>query len=240
MIPKIIHYCWFGNNPLSPLAQKCIQSWKLFCPDYKIIEWNEKNFDLNYNAYVKEAYTAKKWAFITDVVRLYALTKYGGIYMDTDVELLKSLDDILKYQAVSGFESENRMPTGMMASCSHHPLFLELLHEYDDLHFIKEDGSYDMTTNVTRITNTCLKYGLKLNNTLQEVHGLTLFPNDYFCPKDSQTLKLTLTSNTYAIHHFDGSWLDSRAKHKQNIKKILGPTLCQFLTRFINKQGEKQ
>ena len=124
MIPKKIHYCWFGGNPLPPLAVKCIESWKKYLPDYEIKEWNESNFDLNYNDYVREAYEAKKWAFITDVVRLYAMVTEGGIYMDTDVEVLKPLDELLQYDAVSGFESSSRIPTGFgrgspsLRSCS--------------------------------------------------------------------------------------------------------------------------
>ena len=170
MIPKIIHYCWFGRNPLPELAQKCIASWKKYCPDYQIIEWNEDNFDINCNAYVKEAYEAKKWAFVSDVARLYALVEMGGIYMDTDVEVLKPLDSLLKYEAVSGFESETAIPTGLMAACKGQKLFVELLHEYDTIHFKRSDGSLDLTTNVTRITNTCLKYGFKANNSLQTVN----------------------------------------------------------------------
>ena len=140
MIPKVIHYCWFGGNPLPELAKKCIESWKKFCPDYQIIEWNESNFDLNINTYVKEAYTAEKWAFVSDVARLYALVNYGGIYMDTDVEVLKPLDDILNFKAVSGFETKERIPTGMMACEKGHPLFEEFLREYNEAHFIKNDG----------------------------------------------------------------------------------------------------
>ena len=131
MIPKVIHYCWFGRNPLPILAQKCIESWKKYCPDYEIKEWNEDNFPMDYNDYVKEAYEAKKWAFITDVVRLFALVTEGGIYMDTDVEVIKPLDGLLQYEAVSGFEPCSQIPTGLMASEAHQPLFEELLRDYD-------------------------------------------------------------------------------------------------------------
>lgn len=216
-IPKIIHYVWFGRNPLPELAKKCIDSWKKYCPDYEIIEWNEDNFDINYCTYVKEAYEAKKWAFVSDVARLYALVNYGGIYMDTDVEVLKPLDELLKYEAVSGFETEHSIPTGLMAACKGHRLFDELLHEYDTIHFKKQDGSLDVTTNVTRITNTCLKYGFKPNNQLQTVNGFTLLPKDYLCPKDYITKKVNITNNTMVIHHFDGSWLSEEAKYKMNI-----------------------
>ena len=231
-IPKVIHYCWFGGNPLPPLAQKCIASWKEYCPDYEIIEWNETNFDLNFNAYVQEAYQAQKWAFITDVVRLYVLCHYGGIYMDTDVEVLKSLDPILSYNGVSGFESETQIPTGLMACRAGHPLFQELLNDYENDHFVKADGSFDLTTNVTRITNTLLKYGLVQNNTKQTVADFTLFPRDYFCPKDPVTKKLHLTSNTYTIHHFDGSWIPKKIKYKYMILNKLGPNISQLLVKM--------
>lgn len=219
MIPKKIHYCWFGGNPLPELAQKCIESWRKFCPDYEIIEWNETNFDINYNQYVSEAYNAKKWAFVSDVARLYALVYHGGIYMDTDVEVLKPLDDLLYLEAISGFEALDRIPTGLMACQRGQTLFNELLLDYDKAHFIKENGTYDTTTNVTRITTTCLKYGLQLNNTLQTINGLTLFPSEYFCPKDSNSGKITLTENTYTIHHFDGSWLSEETKYAKKINQ---------------------
>lgn len=206
MIPKMIHYCWFGGNPLPELAEKCIESWKLYCPDYEIVRWDESNFDFDAYPYAKEAFEAKKWAFITDVVRLHALVTYGGIYMDTDVEVVKPLDSLLNYRAFSGFESDTNIPTGTMAAEKGHPLFIELLNDYQNQHFIQPDGSYDLTTNVTRITNTCLKYGLVRNNTLQTVNGLTLFPKDYLCAKDPGTKELNVTQNTYTIHHFDGSW----------------------------------
>lgn len=235
MIPKKIHYCWFGGNPLPELAQKCIASWKKYCPDYEIIEWNESNFDLNCCDYVKEAYQAKKWAFVSDVARLYALVNYGGIYMDTDVEVLKPLDDILGYEAVSGFEAVDAIPTGLMACEAQQPMFVELLRDYDHAHFVKEDGSYDTSTNVVRITNACLKYGLVLNNTKQTVNGFTLFPKDYFCPKDARTKALEVTSNTYTIHHFDGSWLTPEerlfADYRSRLMHIFPETISGYIAR---------
>lgn len=217
MIPKKIHYCWFGGNPLPELAQRCIESWKKYCPDYEIIEWSETNFDLNYNDYVKEAYEAKKWAFVTDVVRLYALVKHGGIYMDTDVELLKPLDDFLGLEAFSGFEAVDKIPTGIMASQKNQPLFKELLADYEGEHFLKDDGTPDLTTNVTRITEMCLKHGLVLNNTWQTINGFTLFPSEYFCPKDYLTKVIHQTGNTVAIHHFDGSWQSEEEKYYSSL-----------------------
>lgn len=233
-IPKIIHYCWFGKNPLSEMAVKCIESWKKYCPDYEIIEWNENNFDIEMNDYVKEAYQNKKWAFVSDVARLYALVNHGGIYMDTDVEVIKPIDDLLKYEAVSGFETETQITTGLMGCVKGHRMFVEFLDDYKDCHFIKPDGSLDMSTNVIRITNTCRKYGLKENNSLQTINGFTLFPRDYLCPKNHRTNELNLTKNTYTIHHFDGSWHTDEEKccrkYQMKFKRIpMGGYLAKFL-----------
>lgn len=237
-IPKIIHYVWFGGNPLPELAQKCIASWKKYCPDYKIIEWNEKNFDINCCAYAKEAYEAKKWAFVSDVARLYALVNYGGIYMDTDVEVLKPLDNLLQYEAVSGFESDKDIPTGLMAACKGQKLFVELLNEYNSIHFKRIDGSLDLTTNVTRITNTCLKYGFVPNNRKQTVNGFTLLPKDYLCPKDHDTKQITITNNTLVIHHFDGSWRTEdmiyQVDLEKKLRKILPNKISGYLAKYLS------
>lgn len=211
------------------LALKCIESWKKYCPDYEIKEWNEDNFDLDMYPYVREAYDARKFAFVTDVVRLYALYHEGGIYMDTDVEVIKPLDSLLQYDAVSGFESPTQIPTGLMASRDGHPLFKELLDEYNGIHFRRPDGTLDTTTNVTRISNTCLKYGLRLDNTLQTVCGFTLLPKDYLCPKSYKTGELELTANTLCIHHFSGSWVQNN-KAKRVKRMILFGILGKNLT----------
>lgn len=241
MIPKIIHYCWFGGNPLPELAQKCIASWKEYCPDYEIKEWNEKNFDLNCCDYVREAYDAKKWAFVSDVARLYAMVTEGGIYMDTDVEVIRPLDSLLQYHAVSGFESDTAIPTGLMACEKENPMFKELLDEYWTAHFILPDGAQDKTTNVVRITNACLKYGFVPNNKKQTVNTFTLLPKDYLCPKDAETGLFQTTENTLTIHHFNGSWLTAEERyHDELTRKIykrlpmvsnkLISTICAFVT----------
>lgn len=235
MIPKIIHYCWFGGNPMPKMARKCIASWKRYCPDYKIVEWNETNFDINFCDYVCEAYEAKKWAFVSDVARLYALVNYGGIYMDTDVEVLKPLDDLFEYEAVSGFEAKDKIAAGLMTCCKEHPMFKEFLNEYSSIHFIKMNGEFDLTTIVTRITNICLKYGLQLNNQKQIVNGLTLFPTEYFYPKDCCTGALSLTSSTYAIHYYEGSWLPFSSKVKVKLKQFLGPKLTEWILSHKRK-----
>ncbi len=234
MIPKKIHYCWFGGNPLPELAQKCIESWKKYCPDYEIIEWNEANFDVRCNQYCSEAYDAKKWAFVSDVARLYALVTEGGIYMDTDVEVTKPLDEFLELEAFSGFESYDRILTGIMAATKGQKMFTELLEDYEGDSFFNEDGTPNLSTNVERITKNCLKHGLVLNNTKQTVNGFTLFPNDYFCPKDCVTKALNITENTHTIHYFDGSWLSEEDKCMANLKeKYLNKKMPKFLISYM-------
>lgn len=230
-IPKKIHYCWFGKGPKPELANKCIKSWKKYCPDYEIIEWNEKNFDINSNIYVKEAYENKKYAFVTDYVRLYVLNKYGGIYMDTDVEVIKPLDGFLKHRAFSSFENNNYIPTGIMASEKNNKWIKTLLSEYNNLHFIN-NGKMDLTTNVIRITESTIKnYGLNPISSYQELKNgiVTIYPYDYFCPKDHYTQKINITKNTCTIHHFSGSWLPKSEMKRRKIKtkciKIFGPFL---------------
>lgn len=230
MIPKTIHYCWFGRGKMPELAQKCIESWKKHLPEYEIKEWNEDNFDLDMFPYTREAYDKRKFAFVTDVVRLYALYNEGGIYMDTDVEVIKPLDQFLHHHAFSGFENEVNIPTGIMASEKGGRWAKENLEYYNGRHFIKEDGTIDFTTNVTTITNYMLPHGLKQNNTYQDFPGLiTFYPKDYFCPKDSVTKKIKKTKNTAVIHHFDGSWLQS--KKTRFYKKLFGERLYNAILR---------
>ncbi len=212
MIPKILHYCWFGGAPLPKSAQACLDSWRTHCPDYTVMRWDESNTDLSQERYLREATAARRWAFVSDVVRLQALVKYGGIYLDTDVELIRPLDAFLSLSAFAGFEAPNRIQTALLACEAGHPLFVALLHTYDDAAFQLPNGKYDETPNVVRLTALCQQHGLVLNNTKQTLGGLTLFPTAYFCPKDFATGRLTLTENTHAIHHFDGSWLSDEQR----------------------------
>lgn len=237
MIPKVIHYCWYGGKPLPELSRKCLASWKKYCPDYKIIRWDESNTDLYNNQYVREAYENKKWAFVTDYVRLKVLYELGGIYMDADVQVIAPLDKFLNNKAFSGFENEKQVPTGIMASEKGNDFIGFLVRDYDDKHFLKPDGSIDMTTNVDTITNLAVKKGLLLNNKLQTVDGFTFYPKDYFCPKDSRTLKVKLTKNSATIHHFAGSWENPFVnRFKSMTKRILGERLSLIISK---KKGER-
>lgn len=229
MIPKKIHYIWLGGKPLTDLGQKCLESWKKYCPDYEIIRWDESNFDINQNIYCREAYENKKYAFASDYIRLWVLYNHGGIYMDTDVEILRNPDMFLAEKAFSGFENAEMIPTGIMACEKDNPLFKEFLEYYDGRRFVKEEGGFDSTTNVKIITDICLGYGLIQNNQKQTVKDMTFYPNDFFCPKDYATRELYLTKNSVAIHHFDGSWLKAETrlylKYKEKYGKKTGKIL---------------
>lgn len=245
MIPKIIHYCWFGGNPLPDEVKKYIETWKKYCPDYEITEWNESNFDVNQNQYCREAYEAGKWAFVSDYARLKILYDHGGIYMDTDMEVCKPLDHLASYGFWSGFESESQIQTGIMASCRDNELLAYLLSYYDDKHFRNENGTYDTTTNVTTITKMVKdKYDIDLNNTFQ-IFGSNnaIFPFEYFCAKDLFDGKVKKTHNTYTIHHFSGSWLNQWGKIKQSTKiylsKFLGRGFVEMLAKIKTSQSRK-
>lgn len=224
-IPKKIHYCWFGHGKMPELAISCINSWKRFLPDYELILWNEDNTDINVNQYVSEAYKAKKFAFVTDYVRLYALYYHGGIYMDTDVEVLKSFDRFLEHQAFTGCESENMCGTGVIGSEKKHPWIKELLNYYDNSKFVLPFGRINTTPNPQIITKiTVEKYGWVQQNKYQVLEcGLHIYPSDVFCAKDWLTGKLTVTDNTHAIHHFLGSWINEKdRKRLRLITKVVG------------------
>lgn len=240
MIPKRIHYCWFGGNPLSELAQRCIASWKKYCPDYEIKLWNEKNFDINSNLFVKQAYENKKYAFVSDYVRLYAMYTEGGIYMDTDVEVVRPLDEFLKHKAFSGFERGLYVPTGIMASEKGFPLFKKLLGYYDDRAFVKDDGSFDMLTNNSIITGILENYGFLANDKFQEIEDFALYPTDYFCPLNGATGRLVQTENTATIHWFSNTWASPRRRFMSKlarwVRRVLGEGFLNSPSKRKNRR----
>lgn len=241
MIPKIIHYCWFGGNPLPPLAVKCIASWQKYLSEYEVIEWNENNFPIEEFPFAQQALENRKFAFISDVCRLYALQKMGGVYMDTDVEVLKPLDDFLHLPAFSGFENDDFVPTGIMASEKQGAWVSELLAYYDNRPFVNADGSLETTSNTVIITEMMKPKGFVMNNKFQEIPGyVTFYPNDYFCPKSYVTGNIELTKNSYCIHHFAKSWVPMKDKWRNIAKlkamRIFGADNVQRLFRLIRPQ----
>lgn len=213
MIPKVIHYCWFGGNPLPEMAQKCIASWKKYFPDYEIREWNESNFDLQSCEYCKEAYQAKKWAFVSDYVRFWILHNFGGVYFDTDVEVIRDMSEIVDRGAFMGCEAVNKCVLGLGVNpglgLGANPglgLYKEILDFYQTIHFVNKDGTLNEQTVVLYTTNILKKHGFREIEEVQEVAGVYIYPAEYFCPLNYGTGKLTITKNTASIHHYSASW----------------------------------
>ena len=216
-IPKIIHYCWFGNTPLPELALKCIDSWKKYFPDYEIKEWNDFNYDISKIRYVEEAYNSKKYAFVSDYARFDILYQYGGIYFDTDVEVIKPFDDILKNGGFMGFETPAGVAPGLGMGCKPNlNIIHKILEFYSTLHFLNADGSYNTRTVVEYVTEILKKNGLKTDNSIQTLDGLFIYPIDYFNPKSFHTGILNITKNTRSIHHFTSSWLSEKQKETKH------------------------
>lgn len=232
MIPKIIHYCWFGGNALPKEAVKCINSWKKFCPDYEIIEWNETNYDINKNEYVKFCYENKKWAFLSDYARLDIIYNEGGIYLDTDVELLKSLDNLLDCKGYIGMEQVGTINTGQgFGAVKKHPFVKENKEYYEHCKYKDERGEFIKNICVPITTKILLNKGMKKINKIQNVYSMKIFPVEYFCPKIIGTNKIKITSNTYSIHHFESSW-KSNSKILRRVGYYLIP-LKQFVKKIL-------
>ena len=244
MIPKIIHYCWFGKKEMPELAIKCLETWKQQLPDYEIIRWDETNFDVNQYLFSEQAYKHKKYAFVADVCRLHALKLLGGIYLDTDVEMIKNLDDLLYNTAFTGFETEEILTTGILASEKNSQWINDFLNYYKDRPFVRKDGSLDIEPNPQILTALMKNRGFLLNNTYQKKEGyLTIYKLDFFCPKSFKTGKIKLTKNTYCIHHFSGSWVSKGILIKEFIFKILysflGETKVDNIRNWLKKLKSK-
>ena len=254
MIPKKIHYCWVGGNPLPKEAQKCIKSWKKYCPEYEIIEWNEHNYDFSKNRYMKEAYEAKKWGFVPDYARLDIIYQHGGVYLDTDVELLRPLDKLLQYKGFAGFESPQSVALGLgFGAEAGNRTIKKLMDSYENLRFLNDDGTLNLVPSPRLNTEVLKAEGLQQNNTLQTVGDLTIFPSDYFCPRFGYGGKPHKTKNTFSDHHFDASWASEKDKAKwadynkhldaayrkgktsRMIKKIVGARCYDILCRLKEK-----
>ena len=225
MIPKIIHYCWFGGEKPRRI-ERCIKGWKTILPDYKIIEWNQNNFDINEFQYTSDAYKAKKFAFVSDVARAKALMEYGGIYLDTDVKVFKTFDTILKHRCVFGFEEGNYVATSFMAAESNHPVMKKLYDGYRLSSFYDAKGEIIPGTNVTKLTCILNEYGLRRDNSFQILDkDIVIYPQEYFSPYDYGNCIRKNTENTYCEHLFLVSWLPWTTKVKKAVKKIVIPII---------------
>lgn len=236
-IPKVIHYCWFGKGKMPSIAERCIKSWKKYCPEYEIVCHSEENFDISENRYAKEAYDAKKWAFVSDYVRLKVLFEEGGVYLDTDVELIKPLDPLLEGGGYMGFDDNGLISTGLGFACEKgNALVGRLLEDYKDIPFLLPDGSYDITPCPDRNTKTMEKLGLDTSATSGTFMGIRILPEDYLCPVKYYTGKKKITKNTYSIHHFCASWTSKAAKRTLFVKRIVGVKLYDKLYgKFLHK-----
>ena len=238
MIPKKIHYCWFGGNELPELAKQCISSWKKYLPDYEIIEWNESNYDIEKNRYIREAYSKKKYAFVSDFARFDILYNYGGIYFDTDVEVIKDITNLIEKGSFVGLESPVLINTGLgMAGSINEKIFKEVIDSYEKDSFINSDGTMNLKTVVYRVSEIFEIYGLSKKDEFQFIRNINIYPVEYFCPKSPKTMNLLITNNTYTIHHYDASWIDYRTRQlmieKSNItNKIKNQHVASVLKKF--------
>lgn len=222
MIPKIIHYCWFGKKEKPEIIKKYIQSWKKHLPDYEVIEWNEENFNVENCLFAKQAYDIGNYAFVSDYVRVYALYHYGGIYLDTDTEILGSLDDFLSQPSFWGFEEKNYIATSIIGSEPRNELIKDFLDYYENLSLYDETGQIEKFTNVVVVTELLKNRGIVLDGTFQIVEGIaTIYPQDYFSPYDYINCYMKKTANSVAIHHFYKSWLPLSVRIKGIVKKVV-------------------
>lgn len=227
MIPKTIHYCWFGRNPLPSSARKCIASWKKYLPDYEIKEWNEDNFDVNCIPYTRDAYTAKKYAFVSDYARFWILYHYGGVYFDTDVEVIRPMNDIIAKGPFMGWEKPGS--TGVysiapglgLAANKEQPLYQEILDGFEDLTFYNEKGEINKYTMIPFITDLLTQKGLRKDGSMQVIDNVILYPSEYLCPLEYFTGKVTITDNTYAIHWYTMTWLPQTTVWRFKLMRLI-------------------
>jgi len=218
IIPKTIHYCWFGHGEMPKWNMECIESWRKFCPEYKIIEWNETNYDVTKNQYTNEAYRAKKWGFVPDYARLDIIYQHGGIYLDVDVEIIHPLDELLYNSAFCGFDKTTQINFGSgFGAVKQFDLMLKMMMKYDDLAFINENGTYNLEPSPLYQTEVAVDCGLLLNGNFQVIDGMAFYPAEYFAPLSPLTLNMMKTDKTFSIHWYDASWF-TQSEHKSRKK----------------------
>lgn len=263
MIPKIIHYCWFGGNPLPPLALECIASWRKYLPDYEIWEWSESStpalpnrdkelmpdkvmaFDVNIIPYTEEAYKQKKYAFVSDYARFWILNKYGGVYFDTDVEVIRSMNDIIQNGPFMGYETNphaqimGSVAPGLGMGCvPNMPILESLIERYKNTHFEFVTGTIGQVT-VVHITTQILKeYGLTCDAGIQNVLGVNIYPSEFFCPINVITNRIHVEKETRTIHHYAGTWMDRKFTWNHRIKKIVPESLLLLYNKLKSKMNK--
>ena len=243
MIPKIIHYCWFGGKPLPKGAEKCIASWKKYLPGYEVKRWDESNFDVNAIPYTREAYAACKFAFVSDYARFWILYHYGGVYFDTDVEVIRPIDDIINRGGFLGVESNRNgiytvNPGLGFAATQGTAVIGEMMNLYSTFHFINTDGASDLKNIVEITTDYLSSKGLQNTDEIQDCCGFTIYPKDYFCPIDYDTRELKITENTRTIHHYAESWVPRSTRFKNALSRLFGKRFMTCLIRikaFVKK-----
>lgn len=238
-IPKKLHYCWYGGKPLPDLALRCIESWKTFLPEYELKRWDERNSDLKINRYVELAYQAGQYAFVSDVMRLKVLHVEGGIYLDTDVEVLKSFDSFLHHDLFLGFESRDVVASCVIGAKKGHPFILKLLRKYQEQEFSEGKTGVERVPNTVMFSEELENLGLMFNNEKQTAGRITVYPKEIFCPKDYDQLSYEITENTCTIHHFRGSWYSSGTRFfmwvRLNMVQRFLPGLDSPLLRIYKK-----
>lgn len=213
LIPKVIHYCWFGGNPIPDKYKIWMESWKKFCPDYDIVEWNENNYDITKNDYMREAYENKKWGFVPDYARLDIIYNHGGIYLDTDVELVKNIDDLLYQKGFAGFESKRYVNLGVgFGAVKGLPIIKNMMDMYENMKFVNEDGSLNLVASPHYQTQALEEQGLLADGEYQRVGDMTIYPEKVLSGKSWTTRRVILHSYTRSVHHFDASWVGDEEK----------------------------
>lgn len=241
-IPKIIHYCWFGPKEIPELEQKCIESWKNYLPEYEVMFWNEATFDINSVEYVKQAYEAKKYAFVSDYVRMYALYTYGGVYFDTDLELLSNLNDYLMNDVFLGFENRTMAAAGAIGSIKTHFLLKNMMNYYNGNSFIDSNGNMDTTTVVQILTKFLLKIGFKQENSEQLINGIHIYERNVFYPKMLSNKRFQVTKRSVSVHYGSASWLTEKEKRRGKSliwRNIFRPFLKKIRIILNKILGEK-
>lgn len=230
-IPRTIHYCWFGGHPIPEKCRKWMETWKRFCPDYEIIEWNESNYDVSQNLYMKQAYENGKWAFVSDYARLDIIYRHGGIYLDTDVELVRNMDELLFQKGFCGLQNSEEINMGLgYGAVKGNAVIQKILERYEELSFCRADGSWDLTPCPVIQSQVLKQEGAILDGSFQVLSDMTIYPERVLSGKSQKTRRLRVTDKTYAIHHFEASWMEEEEYRHRRERDYLVADYERMLT----------